>query len=98
MNIFQKKIVKEALSIDDFIDFIQTISSVQKFEIDKLLKLPWKDYQKMLGAYIIKSLQIFSTLEDSSIPHKGLKGLYFSLADDGSSLDISGSLYYNETD
>jgi hypothetical protein len=72
------------------------------FSYEAAATLPWAEYQESLTNCIIKSVNKLSECEDVppgiSIPKTGLKGVYFCIGDDGSSLDIGGSLYFDEED
>lgn len=102
MNIFNDSLIKGAMSLNAFKDFIKKIICSGKLDISKALDLPWEDYQASLSDSVLQSLNNFKKtkgqISDTFISSEGLKGIYFSLGDDGLSLSIGGSLYYNESD
>ena len=103
MNIFQEKMVRDAMSHPNFTACLKAIHNASSLDFDELSAFPWDHYQKKLSALISASFNDFKNMQSTTtpitfIPPEGLKGIYFCLGDDGCSLVIAGSLYFNETD
>lgn len=101
-NAFKRKTAKEEIvKAKKFIDFVFSIYPQIKQTHEWLEQISWDDYQARLKSVIEKLLFEFEAEAQSignEVPSSGLKGIYFCLGDDGLTLSVGGSLYFNEAD
>lgn len=96
---------------DSFLEFLKVVwkEDSQQFSLLETtieqqfilleISIDWKDFAEAISTIIKNSLNCLEPITpDLDTPDSGLKGLYFCLGDNALSLDIAGSLYYNEMD
>lgn len=99
INVFDDTTANDLVACSNFHIYLKQ----QGIEIinAKILEIPWETYQAQISEQIInalRSLKDTDGLDKVKLPKNGLKGIYFCIGYDALSLDICGSLYYNEKD
>ena len=99
--IYYPEKIEEASKKTNFLDFLKEVWKEDSHQLSRLefLTEDWKTIEEALSTAIKNGLNSLKTdTSNLTVPDAGLKGVYFCLGDDARSLDISGSLYYNEMD
>lgn len=100
MYYYPKKI-EEWKSQANFLSFLNNVwkEDAKQFNNLEISHKELEDIGLNLGKFIKNNLNTLKTgTPNLEAYNEGLKGLYFSLGDDGRSLSIGGSIYYNEID